>query len=274
SLVSSSRANNDSFSIGSIVQIEHEFIVCGRNLEFKGDRLSGLDFLDKFKPVLDFKNDILSLRGYSLPLHDDRSIPRHRVINNNNQAESFDSKDNNNISQSSKSAKQRRLITSDVLREPIQGIKHPHLVRLTEDLTIPAFHGCDYSVTVGTRVPSGAMVCEPLHHTPPGFCVAYGVVDIPTRTLNNCNRNIVVRILNTTPIPQTINRHTPIANLAFVSRSDEEVNPTRETGSLSRYPELMDSLRGCHLQGHELEKVRDLLVEYQDIFAERRGPLK
>ncbi|RZC38607.1 uncharacterized protein BDFB_014277, partial [Asbolus verrucosus] len=87
------------FSLGSTVQIEHDFIVWGGDLEFAGDGLLGLDFLDKFKPVLDFKNDILSLRGHNLTLHDDRSIPRHPVIDNNNQAgeAKFDTEGTGNI---------------------------------------------------------------------------------------------------------------------------------------------------------------------------------
>ncbi|CAG9764920.1 unnamed protein product [Ceutorhynchus assimilis] len=98
--------------------------------------------------------------------------------------------------------------------------KGPHVVKLRENLEIPAFHGCDFNVPVNTRVPAGIKVCEPLNHTDVGILTACSVIEIPENSTKE-NRNIVVRILNTSPIPQTIYKNTPILNLVDVTRLKE-----------------------------------------------------
>ncbi|CAG9761327.1 unnamed protein product [Ceutorhynchus assimilis] len=98
--------------------------------------------------------------------------------------------------------------------------KGPHVVKLRENLEILAFHGCDFNIPVNTRVPAGIKVCEPLNHTDVGILTACSVIEIPENSTKE-NRNIVVRILNTSSIPQTIYQNTPILNLVDVTRLKE-----------------------------------------------------
>ncbi|KAG5862184.1 hypothetical protein JTB14_015847 [Gonioctena quinquepunctata] len=95
-------------------------------------------------------------------------------------------------------------------------LKGPSLVRLQHQVYIPPFHGCDFDVPVDIRNSKGVKVCEPLN-LPPGLCVAHSVVTIPHHNQNHSKPSIVVRILNISPIPQTISKHTPILTLADVT---------------------------------------------------------
>ena len=83
--------------------------------------------------------------------------------------------------------------------------KQPNLVRLHEDLEIPAFHGCDYGASGDARVPADTVICEPLNHIEIGICPAASIVNI-IKTQTKTDRNIVVRILNTTPMSHTVRR--------------------------------------------------------------------
>lgn len=65
------------------------------------------------------------------------------------------------------------------------------------------------------------MICEPSNHTVAGICTATSIVNINNLESQE-NRKIVVRILNTTPIPQTIKKHTPLVNLVDVDRLDRD----------------------------------------------------
>ncbi|KAG5866192.1 hypothetical protein JTB14_035211 [Gonioctena quinquepunctata] len=63
--------------------IEHDCIVCDDGLSFPSDGLLGVDFLNKFRPTLDFQKNLLILQGYSLVMSDDHLIPSHRTIDTN-----------------------------------------------------------------------------------------------------------------------------------------------------------------------------------------------
>ncbi|KAG5877291.1 hypothetical protein JTB14_036360 [Gonioctena quinquepunctata] len=91
-------------------------------------------------------------------------------------------------------------------------LKGPSLVRLQHQVYIPPFHDCDCDVPVDIRNSKGVRVCEPLN-LPPGLCVAHSVVTIPP-TITKIIANPVLSFvsLNISPIPQTINKHTPHLN--------------------------------------------------------------
>ncbi|KAG5883208.1 hypothetical protein JTB14_033109 [Gonioctena quinquepunctata] len=63
--------------------IEHDCIVCDDGLSFPSDGLLGVDFLNEFRPTLDFQKNLLILQGYSLVMSDDHLIPSHRTIDTN-----------------------------------------------------------------------------------------------------------------------------------------------------------------------------------------------
>lgn len=338
-----------SFSLPNKDVLTHKMIVCGEDLKFDADGLLGLDFFENFHLTLDFASNVLIVMGWRIPLRNETSLRRHRVVNHNNLAEEEEFDNNqrviggtrhvlrtremycstgigrshigksghtsgsaeeflkfsvpsivqdvaisnstemfpNNISQtvfnspkdsysaldfcnsilSDPSSKSSELITSGVCRDFFSSGKHQNLVRLREDLVIPAFHGCDYSVPVSSRLPAGTMYCQPLTHITPDILVAHSIVDIPYSTPNNDNRTVTVRFLNISPIPQTINRHVPILKLSSVSLSELDV------GSLGRrYESRQDYCR----RSERLvpDPVAHLFKEYEDIFAVKDGPLK
>ncbi|KAG5895160.1 hypothetical protein JTB14_007329 [Gonioctena quinquepunctata] len=294
--------------------IEHDCIVCDDGLSFPSNGLLGVDFLNKFRPTLDFQKNLLILQGYSLVMSDDHLIPSHRTIDTNrpvvrkgpidvgtrqlfsvekqmcdnvkwysgftevniknNFGKSDVSKlcigtidhgigengrveshtlasglvctptgdmridlglsnrsgefniasisDNSPKEQTDNQApgivaaddKGRRNAVPSDGKDNIS--KGPSLVRLQHQVYIPPFHGCDFDVPVDIRNSKGVKVCEPLN-LPPGLCVAHSVVTIPHHNQNHSKPSIVVRILNISPIPQTINKHTPISTLADVT---------------------------------------------------------
>ncbi|KAG5894860.1 hypothetical protein JTB14_023709 [Gonioctena quinquepunctata] len=63
--------------------IEHGCIVCDDGLSFPSDELLGVDFLNKFRPTLDFQKNLLILHGYSMVMSKDHLIPSHRTIDTN-----------------------------------------------------------------------------------------------------------------------------------------------------------------------------------------------
>ncbi|XP_074035275.1 uncharacterized protein [Leptinotarsa decemlineata] len=50
--------------------IRHEFVVCGDELNFPSDGLLGMDFLEEFKPTIDFDRGLLRLSGCTIPMSD------------------------------------------------------------------------------------------------------------------------------------------------------------------------------------------------------------
>ena len=87
-------------------------------------------------------------------------------------------------------------------------LKQPNLVRLREDLEIPAFHGCDFSVLVDSRVPEGTMICEALNHTDVGLCTARSIVTIHNPQTDK-NRYICPRTEYYTNTPDYKKKHSP-----------------------------------------------------------------
>ncbi|CAG9761454.1 unnamed protein product [Ceutorhynchus assimilis] len=160
--------------------------------------------------------------------------------------------------------------------------KRPHVVKLRENLEIPVFHGCDFNVPVHTRVPAGIKVCERLNHTDVGILTACSVIEIPENSTRE-NRNIVVRILNTSPMPQTIYKSTPILNLVDVTRLKESSTADAlcgadGTGNVSEefsdskihtscYEGLIVENMVSHLKGGDKRKMLQFLQSYSDIFA-------
>ncbi|XP_008193733.1 uncharacterized protein LOC103313110 [Tribolium castaneum] len=59
---------NITFELTKNIKISHEFIICGSVLNFDADGLLGLNFFEKFQPRLDFKEEVLELKGVRLPL--------------------------------------------------------------------------------------------------------------------------------------------------------------------------------------------------------------
>ena len=62
--------------------ISHSFVICGEELKYESDGLTGLDFLDEFKPQIDFGKKRFWICGFELPLQGDSSVPHGAVGNN------------------------------------------------------------------------------------------------------------------------------------------------------------------------------------------------
>ncbi|KAG5866191.1 hypothetical protein JTB14_035210 [Gonioctena quinquepunctata] len=146
-------------------------------------------------------------------------------------------------------------------------LKGPSLVRLQHQVYIPPFHGCDFDVSVDIRNSKGVKVCEPLN-LPPGLCVAHSVVTIPHHKQNHSKPSIVVRILNISPIPQTINKHTPILTLADVTVLEgQDIPVTKNTIAQVEF-----NLQHMEVSGKEV--FQQFLHTYEDIFAKTGKPLE
>ncbi|KAG5881832.1 hypothetical protein JTB14_013023 [Gonioctena quinquepunctata] len=145
--------------------------------------------------------------------------------------------------------------------------KGPNLVRLQNQVYIPPFHVYDYDVLVDIRNSKGVQVCEPLNHSP-GLCVAHSVVTIPHHNQNNSNPSIVVRILNISPIPHTINKHTPLLTLADVTVLEgQDIPDTKNTIAQGEF-----NLENMEVSGKEV--FQQFLHTYEDIFAKTGKPLE
>ncbi|KAG5882374.1 hypothetical protein JTB14_036298 [Gonioctena quinquepunctata] len=146
-------------------------------------------------------------------------------------------------------------------------LKGPSLVRWQHQVYIPPFHGCDFDVPVDIRNSKGVKVCEPLN-LPPGLCVAHSVVTIPHHNQNHSKPSIVVRNLNISPIPQTINKHTPILTLADVTVLEgQDIPVTKNTIAQVEF-----NLQ--HMEVSEKEVFQQFLHAYEDIFAKPGKPLE
>ncbi|KAG5886605.1 hypothetical protein JTB14_001029 [Gonioctena quinquepunctata] len=356
--------------------IEHDCIVCDDGLSFPSDGLLGVDFLNKFRPTLDFQKNLLILQRYSLVMSDDHLILSHRTIDTNspvvrkvpidvetrqlfsvgkqmcdnvewysgftevniknNFGKSDVSKlcigtadstpqenvgtidhgieengpveshtlasglvckptgdmridlslsnrsgDFNIASISDNSPKERTdNQTTELAAADDKGrrnavpsaskdnnLKGSSLVRLQHQVYIPPFHGCDFDVPVDIRNSKGVKVCEPLN-LPPGLCVAQSVVTIPHHNQNHSKPSIVVRILNISPIPQTINKHTPILTLADVTVLEgQDIPVTKNTIAQVEF-----NLQ--HMEVSEKEVFQQFLHTYEYIFAKTGKPLE
>ncbi|KAG5871072.1 hypothetical protein JTB14_003000 [Gonioctena quinquepunctata] len=71
-------------SVKVTFQLTKESIVCDDRLSFLSDGLLGVNFLNKFRPTLDFQRNLLELHGHSLVMSDDHLIPSHQTIDTNN----------------------------------------------------------------------------------------------------------------------------------------------------------------------------------------------
>ncbi|KAG5861120.1 hypothetical protein JTB14_020065 [Gonioctena quinquepunctata] len=161
--------------------------------------------------------------------------------------------------------KGRRNAVPSVVKD--NNLKGPSLVRLQHQVYIPPFHGCDFDVPVDIRNSKGVKVCEPLN-LPPGLCVAHSVVTIPHHNQNHSKPSIVVRILNISPIPQTINKHTPILTLADVTVLEgQDIPVTKNTIAQVEF-----NLQ--HMELSEKEVFQQFLHTYEDIFAKTGKPLE
>nr|XP_015840273.1 PREDICTED: uncharacterized protein LOC107399108 [Tribolium castaneum] len=271
---------NITFELAKNIKISHEFIICGSDLNFDADGLLGLDFFEKFQPRLDFKEEVLELKGVRLPLESARSSQHHVVAyNSNNRAALSEGLHRNNkrISNNPKEPADLLVINSlhlqragelkdlanpDICRGFDHTRKYPNLVSIKEDLEIPPFHGCDYWIPINNRIPAGTVICKPSNTSQPGICIARSVTNVPPTTQNDPNhRKIVIRILNTTPTPLTIQRHTPILNVTPVSGAFEGTGPNLRCNEELR-PFMVE-----HLQEYEREKLYYVLEEYPDLFA-------
>ncbi|KAG5882496.1 hypothetical protein JTB14_008469 [Gonioctena quinquepunctata] len=137
-------------------------------------------------------------------------------------------------------------------------LKGPSLVRLQHQVYIPPFHGCDFDTSVDIRNSKGVKVCEPLN-LPPGLCVAHSVVTIPHHNQNHSKPSIVVRILNISPIPQTINKHTPILTLADVTVLEVFAHQNRKAVGSHQVSETTH-LRGVNARIEEIHGRKEQLV--------------
>ncbi|KAG5871499.1 hypothetical protein JTB14_018178 [Gonioctena quinquepunctata] len=356
--------------------IEHDCIVCDDGLSFPSDGLLGVDFLNKFRPTLDFQKNLLILQGCSVVMSDDHLIPSHRTIDTNspvvrkvpidvetrqlfsvgkqmcdnvewysgftgvNIKNNFgksdvsklcigtaDSTPQENVGTIDHGIEENGPVESHTLASglvckptgdmridlslsnrsgefniaPISGnspkertdnqtpgiaaaddkgrrnavpsadkgnnLKGPSLVRLQHQMYIPPFHGCDFDVPVDFRNSKGVKVCEPLN-LPPGLCVAHSVVTIPHHNQNHSKPSIVVRILNISPIPQTIDKHTPISTLADVTVLEgQDIPVTKNTIAQVEF-----NLQ--HMEVSEKEVFQQFLHSYEDIFAKTGKPLE
>ncbi|KAG5861848.1 hypothetical protein JTB14_004386 [Gonioctena quinquepunctata] len=148
-----------------------------------------------------------------------------------------------------------------------KNLKGPSLVRLQHQVYIPPFHGCDFDVPVDIRNSKGVKVCEPLNLLP-GLCVAHSVVTIPHHNQNHSKPSIVVRILNISPIPQTINKHTPILTLADVTVLEgQDIPVTKNTIAQVEF-----NLQHMGVSGREV--FQQFLHTYEDIFAKTGKPVE
>ncbi|KAG5878060.1 hypothetical protein JTB14_021213 [Gonioctena quinquepunctata] len=145
-------------------------------------------------------------------------------------------------------------------------LKGPSLVRLQNQVYIPPFHGCDFDVPVDIWNSKGVNVCEPLNLSP-GLCVVHSVVTIPHHNQIHSKPSIVVRILTISPIPQTINKHTPILTLADVTVSEDQDIPVSKKTIAQREFNLQ------HMELSEKGVFQQFLHAYEDIFAKTGEPL-
>ncbi|KAJ3661891.1 hypothetical protein Zmor_006268 [Zophobas morio] len=266
--------------------VQHNFVICGNELHFEADGLIGLDFLEKIKPRIDFENRKLSMGGAELPLLVHSKVPHSVAANHSssltdesgrsiskieklcNSPKEFNVKSKTCSSTLLNAAELRDLAGPDIREVSKNSSKHPNLIGVKEDLEIPAFHGCDYSVSVNTRVPAGAVVCEPFPYLNPGINVARSLAIVPPKSTENPVRTIVVRILNTTPTPLTISRQTPICTMTSVRVAETPTMSESVPGRESRG--ILCKVGGSHLQRHEREKLLKVVEAYPDIFTASR----
>ena len=266
--------------------VQHNFVICGNELHFEADGLIGLDFLEKIKPRIDFENRKLSMGGAELPLLVHSKVPHSVAANHSssltdesgrsiskieklcNSPKEFNDKPKICNSTLLNAAELRDLAGPEIREVSKNSSKHPNLIGVKEDLEIPAFHGCDYSVSVNTRVPAGAVVCEPFPHLNPGINVARSLAIVPPKSTENPVRTIVVRILNTTPTPLTISRQTPICTMTSVRVAETPTMSESVPGRESRG--ILCKVGGSHLQRHEREKLVKVVEAYPDIFTASR----
>ncbi|KAJ3661279.1 hypothetical protein Zmor_005681 [Zophobas morio] len=219
--------------------ISHSIVICGEELKYEADGLIGLDFLDEFKPRIDFGKKRFWICGLELPLQGDSSVPHGAVGNNpssqagkpgrhirmnleNNRPDDSDDYPENRHENLPSAAEPRDSAGFKVREGSKNSLKHPNLLSTREDIEIPGFHGCDCRIPVNTRVPAGTVICEPFPHLNPNICIARSIATVPQPTTDQSVRTIVIRILNINPTPLIIKRHTPILTVTSVREPDVE----------------------------------------------------